>query len=104
MTIDCGNRRIGHGGRRWLPLALAVVTLVATPAFAEGPLLQLDHLQRLASVAKEVVDVNVDPSLLQLASGLLASPKSNDGTTRAVVSGLKAIYVKSLEFDREGAY
>ena len=76
--------------------------LVAQQAFAQGAKLQLDHLNRLADHAKEVVDVNLDQSMLQQASALGGKPA--DPRAQAVLQGLKGVYVKSFEFSAEGAY
>jgi hypothetical protein len=89
-------------------LALLVGTLGAQPTFAQtahGPRLQLDFLDRLVSEADEVVDVTVDPAMLQTAAGLLPKGKEKDADTfRALVEAIKGIYVKSFEFARDGGY
>jgi hypothetical protein len=83
------------------------MTLIGLPTSvsAQAPLLQLEHLNRLASQAREVVDVTVDSTMLQTASALLSSDKGkDDAATKALIAGLKGVYVKSYEFDREGVY
>jgi hypothetical protein len=98
-------------GSRYDPIAFASIVLAACllsagPAagqVSQGPRLQLDHLSRLSSQSGEVVDVAVDEAMLKQASGLL-SASSADPAIKAIVSGLKAVYVKSFQFDRDGAY
>jgi len=89
-------------------LVLLIGTLSAQPAFAQaahGPRLQLDFLDRLAGQADEVVDVTVDPAMLQTAAGLMPKGKARDTESfRALIEGVKGIYVKSFEFDRDGVY
>jgi len=87
-----------------LLVAAAVVFLDAAPLFAQQALLRLDHLTRLASQARESVDVTLDASMLQMAAGLLPADKTNDASIKSVIQNLKGIYVKTFEFDREGAY
>jgi hypothetical protein len=85
----------------WLgPIPIAAQTV--------GPRLQLEFLDRLADQAEEVVDVTVDPAMLQTAAGLAAGRAGGKGpdasTLKALLEGIKGIYVKSFEFTREGAY
>jgi hypothetical protein len=70
--------------------------------FAQGPVLQLDQLSKLADRAKEVVDITVDEAMLKQSSGLL-SGKGNPAAA-AAMQGLKGVYVKSFEFDADGGY
>lgn len=76
--------------------------LVARQGYAQGARLQLDRLTRLADKAKEVVDVNLDEPMLQQASAM--SGKQPDEKTKAVLQGLKGVYVKSFEFEGPGGY
>ena len=89
-------------------LALLAGTLAAQSASgqtAHGPRLQLDFLERLAGQAEEVVDVTVDPPMLQTAAGFLPKGKERNAEAfRALIEGVRGIYVKSFEFDRDGVY
>jgi hypothetical protein len=62
------------------------------------------NLDNLASKAKEVVDLSLDSSMLQTAGRFLSAEKSNDAKAKALISGLKGVYVKSYQFDKEGQY
>ena len=58
----------------------------------------------LASRAVESVDVSLDSNLLQLASRFLSDSKTDEAQAKKLISGVKAIYVKSYEFDKPGQY
>ncbi len=62
------------------------------------------NLDRLAQHAVESVDVTLDASLLQLASGFLSKTDPDELQVKKLVSKLKGVYVRSLEFDKEGQY
>jgi hypothetical protein len=89
---------------RWI--AFIVVVLLSHPpaAVAQGAQLQLDHLSRLAAQASNVVDVTVDAAMLQLAAGLMSKEKANDAAIKQLIANLRGVYVRSFEFNRDGAY
>ena|ERR1700751_892133 len=62
------------------------------------------NLDRLAQHASESVDVTLDSSLLQLASGFLSKDDPDEVKVKKLISKLKAVYVRSFEFDKEGQY
>ena len=81
-----------------------VLLLVAPAAlYAQGARLQLDHLERLSSVAAESVDVTVDPSMLKIATAFM-SDEGEQGAVKDMLKDMNGIYVRSFEFDRENAY
>jgi hypothetical protein len=92
-----------NGGRQWQRSLAALLLLLPAPVLAQGPRLNLDHLSRLTELGREVVDVTLDGALLGLAAGLL-SDKGDEAAIKEQIAGLQGIYVKSFEFDREGAY
>ena len=89
-----------------------LIALIAgwTAAQLPAQLLQLriTGLDGLASKAKESVDITLDSNLLQMAGGFLAGnikDKDKDSKElKAVLSGLKAITVRSFEFNEAGQY
>lgn len=83
----------------FLAVAFTGVLSVAAPAAAQQ--LQLPDLSKLTPLAADVVDVSVDQALLGLATGFLAG-EGDDAELRALIGGLRGIYVKSLQFDRDG--
>lgn len=67
--------------------------------------LRIDHLERLAGKASEVVDVTLDQPTLQLAARFMSDGRSKDeAEARELIKQLKGVYVKSFEFDKEGDY
>jgi hypothetical protein len=72
-------------------------------AFAQDARLQLDHLDRLASQAAQSVNVAIDPAMLKLASAFLKE-EGEQAALKEMLSGLKGIYVRTFEFERENAY
>jgi hypothetical protein len=62
------------------------------------------NLDGLAAKAKESVDVNLDSSMLQLAWKFLSGNKPDEAKAKELVAGLKAISVRSFEFEKEGQY
>jgi len=62
------------------------------------------NLDKLAAKAAEVVDVTLDTQTLQLAARFLSDKDADEARVKKLVSGLRGIYVKSFEFDKEGEY
>lgn len=62
------------------------------------------NLDKLAARATESVDVNLDASMLQLASKFLSKDDADEVRVKNLVSKLKGVYVRSFEFDKEGQY
>jgi hypothetical protein len=62
------------------------------------------NLDKLAERATDSVDVTLDESLLQLASGFLSKDDPDQVKVKRIVSKLKGVYVRSFEFDKEGQY
>ncbi|MDQ2840896.1 MAG: DUF4252 domain-containing protein [Acidobacteriota bacterium] len=60
--------------------------------------------EKLGQRATESVDVTLDSSMLQLASGFLSQDDADQAQVKKLVSKLKGIYVRSFEFDKEGQY
>ena len=80
----------------------AVLALVVAVLPAGAQQLQLPDLSKLTPLAADVVDLSVDQALLGLASGFLSG--EGDDEVKALIGGLKGIYVKSLQFDKDGAF
>jgi hypothetical protein len=72
------------------------------PARAQDPRLDIKNLEALAKKASEVVDVNLDGSLLKLASKFMTDEDDREGLE--VIKNLKGVYVKSFTFDKPGDY
>lgn len=91
------------GLRCALALALALPSL-AFPAWCADAIKWPVSFDRLAKQAKESVDVTLDASMLQLASGFLEKDDPEQAQVKKLVSKLKGVYVRSFEFDKEGQY
>jgi uncharacterized protein DUF4252 len=86
-------------------LLLAVFSLSSgATAFAQNARLQIDHLDALFPKAAETIDVRIDGSLLQIASKFLDKSKTNEAQVKEILNVLKGVYVKGVEFDKEGEY
>jgi hypothetical protein len=65
---------------------------------------KIPDLEKLAHRARETVDVTLDQSMLQLASGFLSKDDPDEVKVKKLVTKLKGIYVRSFEFAKEGEY
>ena len=77
--------------------------------FAIGPLLAQDvklpaDFDKLAAKASQVVDVSLDGPMLRLAGRFLSNNDPDEAKVKSIVAGLKGIYVRSFEFEKEGEY
>lgn len=85
-------------------LTIALVALCSVAAFAQNARIQMDHLDKLFPKAVETIDVTVDSNLLKLASKFLKTDKADEAAAREIVAMLKGVYVKGVEFDKEGEF
>jgi hypothetical protein len=79
----------------WSPIAVA----------AQSARLHFENLNGLENKARDVVEVNIEGKLLDLAKRVLA--KVNDQDARKVgqaINGLEAIYVRAYNFEKENEY
>src|SRR5205085_9044851 len=88
-----------------LILAVALLALCTTATtFAQNARLQIHHLDTLFPKAAETIDVNIDGTLLQIASKFLDKNRANEAAVREMLGVLKGVYVKGVEFDKEGEF
>jgi hypothetical protein len=86
-------------------LAGLVIGAVTVTAWGQDPRLQISSLDNLAAKASESVDVTIDEPLLKLASTFLSGKRSPDeAKIKELVAGLKGVYVKHFEFEKDGEY
>lgn len=79
--------------------------LTAISANGQDARLQFERLDVLETKARDVVEVNIDGKLLDLAKRVLA--KTDDEDSKKVgqaISGLKGIYVRVYNFENENEY
>lgn len=85
------------------PLLLVLATASRTTE-AQDLRLQLDNLDKLEAIADESVNVTLDGKLLELAGMFLNTKKPEEAAIKELVAGLKGVYVKVFEFDKDGEY
>lgn len=84
--------------------ALLLLGAVAA-ANAQDARLRFEKLNSLESRAADVVEVNIDGKLLDLAKRVMT--KNNDTDAKKIglaISGLKGIYVRVFNFEKENEY
>ncbi len=85
-------------------LTLILTAILSLPVWAAEDLKMPVNLDKLAGRASESVDVTLDASMLQLASGFLSKSDPDEMQVKKIIGKLKGVYVRSFEFDREGQY
>ena len=89
---------------KFICLLLFVMATAHWTAQAQDMRLQLGSLDKFEARATESVDVTLDGKLLELARVFLNAKKPKEAAIKEVVAGLKGVYVKVFEFDKEGEY
>jgi len=87
---------------KFILLSLFVLPIAAN---AQDARLRFEKLTGLETRARDVVEVNIDGKLLELAKRVMV--KVNDRDARKVaqaISGLKGIYVRVFNFENENEY
>ncbi len=87
-----------------LILLAAFCSATARAQDVQSAKIQIDHLNKLAEKAQEVVEVTLDERLLQLAAKFLSNSNPTEAKVKEIISGLKGVYVRVLEFDKPGEY
>jgi len=99
----------------WLKVLCLAIAAIGTAAagmpeaWAQQPQynskLQIESLERLSAKANEVVDVNLDETLMRLVGTTLAVSKDAEAAkVKDIIKGLKGVYVRSYGFINEGEY
>ena len=86
-------------------LFLIVAATTAATVNAQDARLHFERLNGLETHARDVVEVNVDGKLLDLAKRV--TTKVNDADAKKIaqaISGLKGIYVRVYNFEKENEY
>lgn len=84
---------------------LVALSVVSVTTNAQSARLDFDRLNYLESKASEVVEVNVEGKMLDLAKRVLTKSKDVDAQKVAeAVKGLQGIYVRVYNFDKEQEY
>ncbi len=83
-------------------ISVVFAACAALTVYAQDGRVQVAQLEYLSSKASTTIDVTIDEKLLQLTAKLFK--KGEDDDVKELINGLKGIYVKSFEFDKEGQY
>jgi len=81
--------------------AVAVGCGMAALLWAQQFKFNLDHL---ASKASDSVDVSLNKDMLQFAGKFLSGKDPDEAKAKALIGGLEGIYIKSFEFNKDGAW
>jgi Domain of unknown function (DUF4252) len=85
-------------------LTFIVACCAVSPAFGQNAKLQIDYLDRLFPNAVQTVDVSIDSSLLVIAAKFLRNDNPDEALAKELLSTLKGVYVKGVEFEKEGEF
>jgi Domain of unknown function (DUF4252) len=79
--------------------------LLAASVGAQDARIQMTQLDRFNDMADKIISVDVGESLIKLALSAFSEKRTpNEAKIKDILSGLKGVYVKRFEFDKEGAY
>lgn len=92
-------------GKHLTAMAAVALFVVAVTNGQEPARLNFEKLAALESKARDVVEVNVDGKLLELAKRVMTKVEDRDAQKVVdAISGLKAVYVRVYNFERENEY
>ena len=85
----------------------AFLLLAITTTNAQTARLRFDNLKAIGDKARDVIEVNVDGNILQLAKRVLVKIKDKDGNAKKIgeaIKDLEGIYVRVFRFDNVNEY
>jgi hypothetical protein len=88
----------------WLVPVMSGVLSGGLAAQTPGPRMPFAGLEKLAAAASDTVDVSLDTGLLALAARFLGDKTADEARVKAMLTGLKGVYVRSYEFGADGAF
>jgi Domain of unknown function (DUF4252) len=89
--------------RACLALALLLSLKAAAAAQDVNPL-RPPNLDVYEAAAVDSVEVTLDARILQTAANAVPEKDADDRAVKALLAGLKGVYVRAFRFDGEGAY
>ena len=90
---------------RAVAICTALSFFAAVPAYAQDPAkIDMSHLDKFADRADKVINVTVDEQLLRLAASFLSDKKPDEAKIKELILGLKGVFVKRFEFEKEGEF
>src|SRR5437762_20868 len=91
---------------RWEKFLALFLLLAGLPVYGQSfqkAKIRID-LDKLAARAEDVVEVTVEENTLRLAAKFLKDNDPEEAAVKALINGLKGVYVRVYEFDKEGEY
>jgi hypothetical protein len=89
--------------RACLTLALLLSSKAAAAA-QDVNALRPPNLDGYEAAAADSVEVTLDARILQTAAKAIPDREPDDRAVKALLAGLRGVYVRAFRFDREGAY
>lgn len=90
---------------KYLSATMLLFLAAAIPAGAQDAHLRFEKLNQLESKARDVVEVNIDGKLLDLAKRVMTKVKDPEAKkVGEAISGLRGIYVRVYNFEKENEY
>lgn len=84
---------------------LLLIPLIASAAILRAQEVPIPaSIEKLSATAKESVEVTMDGPMLRWASKFLSADDPDEEKAAKLIVNLKGIYVRSFEFDKDGAY
>lgn len=88
-----------------LAFCSALAFCAAAPAYAQDHAkIDMRNLDKFADRADKVINVTVDEQLLRLAASFLSDKKPDEAKIKELILGLKGVFVKRFEFEKEGEF
>jgi Domain of unknown function (DUF4252) len=90
---------------RVIALCSALTVFAVVPAYAQDHAkIDISHLDKFAERADKVINVTVNEQLLRLAASFLSDKKPDEAKIKELILGLKGVFVKRFEFEKEGEF
>lgn len=103
--IDKKGEIIMRSYIKYIFIALLMFIVCGVDANGQDARIRFEKLDQLESKARDVVEVNIDGKLLDLAKRVMVKVKDPDAAKVAqAISGLKGIYVRVYTFANENEY
>jgi hypothetical protein len=83
---------------------LMLMTWILAAGTCIAQQIDVTALDQFASKATNKTEINLDAATLQAASGFLNENRRDEAAVRAASKNLKAIFVRSYEFNQAGSY
>jgi Domain of unknown function (DUF4252) len=85
-------------------VVLLVAFALSLTVYAQDPRIQVNHLDRLASVAIESVEITLDELRMRVVSKLVTLSASDQTKLMDFMGRLKGVYIRGFEFANDGEY